>query len=240
MKGLGTLINSISILAGGIIGILFKNLFSTSIKDSLKKACGISVMFISIASSMEGMLRINNNTIVSDKSLLIVLCLTIGTFLGEIIGIDKAFENFGSWLKIKTNNSKDSNFINAFVSATFTVCIGAMAIVGALEDGLNGNYSILLVKSILDFIIVAVLTASLGKGSIYSAIPIFIFEGLITVFASFISPLITELALNYISLIGSLLIFCVGINLIWDNTIKIANMLPSLVIAIIFAYFKIL
>lgn len=240
MKGLGTLINSLAIIAGGFIGLLFKNLFSISMQDGLKKACGISVMFISIADSMEGMLKISGSSIVSDKAMLIVLSLTIGTFIGEMIGIDKLFENFGKWLKCKTGNTNDNSFITAFVTATFTVCIGAMAIVGALEDGLNGNYSILLVKSILDFIIVAVLTASIGKGAIYSAIPVFIFEGIITLFASFISPMITDLAISYISLIGSLLIFCVGINLIWDDTIKVSNMLPSLVIAIVFAYFKII
>ena len=127
--------------------------------------------------------------------------------------------------------------INAFVTASFTVCIGAMAIVGAIEDWLRGNFSILAVKSILDFVIIAVLTSSIGKGAIYSAIPVFVFEGLIAILAKFISPLITETAINYISLIGSLLIFCVGINFIWNNIIKIANMLPGLIVAIVFAYF---
>ena len=237
MVGLGTVINSVAIVVGGFIGLLFKNLFSSSLQDGLKKACGLSVMFIAIAGAMEGMLKINNEMLVSEKSMLVVICMALGTFIGEVIGIDKLFESFGELLKNKTGNKNDDDFNNAFLTATFTFCIGSMAIVGAIEDGLKGNYSILAVKSVLDFIMVAVLASSLGKGAIYSAIPVFIYEGLITLLARFISPLMTDLAINYISLIGSILIFCVGINLVWNNIIKVANMLPSLIVALIFAYF---
>ena len=238
MIGTGTIINSLAIVIGGCIGILLKNLFSLSMQDGLKKACGISVMFIAIAGAMEGMIKISEAALVAEKSMLVVLCMTLGTFIGEAIGIDKIFESFGIWLKNKTGNKSDGSFINAFITASFTVCIGAMAIVGAIEDGLRGDFSILAVKSILDFIIVAVLASSIGKGAIYSAVPVFILEGSITLLAKFISPLMTEIAINYIGLVGSILIFCVGINLIWDNKIKIANMLPALILAVVFAYFK--
>ena len=239
MIGIGTMINSVAIVFGGLIGIILKNIFSLSMQDGLKKACGISVMFIAIAGAMEGMLKISGGILVSEQSMLVVLCMTIGTFIGEVIGIDKIFENFGVWLKNKTGNKSDSSFINAFITASFTVCIGAMAIVGSIEDGLRADFSILAVKSILDFIIVAVLTSSLGKGAIYSAVPVFILEGSVTLLAKFISPLMTEIAINYIGLVGSILIFCVGINLIWNNIIKVANMLPSLIVAVVFAYFNI-
>ncbi len=238
MIGIGTIINSVAIVIGGFVGIVLKKMFSLNMQDGLKKACGISVMFIAIAGAMEGMLKITGGVLVAEESMLVVLCMTLGTFIGEVIGIDKIFENFGIWLKDKTGNKNDSSFINAFVTASFTVCIGAMAIVGAIEDGLRGDFSILAVKSILDFIIIAVLASSLGKGAIYSAVPVFVLEGLITLLAKFISPLMTEMAINYIGLVGSILIFCVGINLIWDNKIKIANMLPSLILAVTFAYFK--
>ena len=111
-----------------------------------------------------------------------------------------------------------------------------MAIVGAIQDGILGDYSTLAVKSVLDFIIVAVMTSSMGKGSAYSAIPIFLFEGSITLLSSFIAPLMTELAISYMSLIGSILIFCVGINLVWGKKVRVANMLPAVFIAVIFAY----
>lgn len=240
MVGIGTIVNTIAIIVGGNIGIRFKKIFSQNLQDAMKKACGLGVLFIGIAGAMEKMLGISNGELVSSKSMLVVVCMTIGTFIGESINIDGKIENFGKWLKTRTGNVKDNEFINAFDTASFTVCIGAMAIVGSIEDGINGNYSILAVKAILDFIIIAVLVSSLGVGAIYSAIPVFIFQGSITLLAKFISPFMTELVINYISLIGSILIFCVGINLIWGNIIKIANMLPSMVVAIVFAMFNLM
>ena len=114
-----------------------------------------------------------------------------------------------------------------------------MAIVGAIQDGITGNYSTLAVKAVLDFIIIAVMTFSLGKGSIFSAIPVFIFEGIVTLFARLISPIMTDQAIAYLSLIGSVLIFCVGVNLVWGKTIRVANMLPSIILAVIAAYLPI-
>ena len=125
------------------------------------------------------------------------------------------------------------------MTASLTVSIGAMAIVGALEDGISGDWSILAAKSVLDFIIVMVMTCSMGKGCIFSAVPVFVLEGAITVFAIFIKPFMTELALNYISLVGSILIFCVGINLVWGKKIRVANLLPSLIFAVIAAFMPI-
>jgi uncharacterized membrane protein YqgA involved in biofilm formation len=236
--GLGTLLNCALIVAGGIVGLLFKNLFTVSMQDSLKKACGVSVIFIAIAGAMEGMLKISGDGLTSGKSMLLVLCITIGTIIGELIDIDKKFDNFAIWLRHKTGNDNDTGFIDAFVTASFTVCIGAMAIVGAMEDGLKGNISVLAVKSILDLITIAVLTSSMGKGAIYSAIPVLVFQGLMTIFARMLTPFMTDMAINYISLVGSVLIFCVGINLIWKNVFKVANMLPGLLIAVIFAGLK--
>ena len=118
-------------------------------------------MFIAIAGAMQGMLNIDGKTLVSGKSMLVVLCLAVGTVVGEMIGIEKGFENFGEWLKVKTGNSGDQRFVNAFVTASLTVCIGAMAIVGAIQDGITGDYSTLAVKSVLDFIIISVMTSSL-------------------------------------------------------------------------------
>ena len=168
--------------------------------------------------------------------MLVVLTLALGTIIGELCGIEKGFEHFGEWLKNKTGNSGDSQFVNAFVTASLTVCIGAMAIVGAIQDGIKGDFSTLAVKSVLDFIIVAVMTSSLGKGCAFSAIPVFIFEGLITLLANLISPLMTELAIAYLSLVGSILIFCVGVNLVWGKKFRVANMLPSVVLAVAAAY----
>jgi len=236
MIGLGTIINTAGIVVGGLLGMFFGELLKDRHQESLRMACGISAMFIGIAGAMEGMLTINNGVISSGQAMLVTICLVLGTLIGEIIDIERFFERFGEWLKLKTGNSKDSEFVNAFLTATFTVCIGAMAIVGAIQDGLTGNWSILATKAILDFIIIVVMTCSIGKGCIFSAIPVLIFEGLITVFASLLKPIMTDLAMNYLSLVGSVLIFCVGLNLVWGKKIKVANMLPAIIFAVIAAF----
>lgn len=236
---MGAIVNSISIIVGGILGLLVGKLFKEETQVALNNACGISVMFIGIAGAMEGMLSISDNSLSSGKSMLIVLCLALGTIIGELIGIEKGFNNFGEWLKKKTGNSSDKEFVSAFVSASLTVSIGAMAIVGAIEDGILNDHSTLFVKSVLDFIIIAVMASSLGKGAIFSAIPVFVLEGLITLLAKAVSPIMSELAISYVSLIGSTLIFCIGINLVWGKKINVANMLPAIILAILAAYIKV-
>lgn len=236
MIGLGTVINSAAIVAGGVIGHFSGRMFRQEQQDALTKACGISVLFIAIAGAMQGMLTIDGGSLASGKSMFVVLCLAIGTVIGELLGIERGFESFGEWLKNKTGNSGDKQFVNAFVTASLTVCIGAMAIVGAIQDGILGDYSTLAVKAVLDLIIVAVMTSSLGKGSAFSAIPVFIFEGSVTLLARLVAPVMTDTAIAYLSLIGSILIFCVGINLVWEKRIRVANMLPAVVLAVLAAY----
>ena len=182
------------------------------------------------------MLSIDGAVLTSGKSMLVVLCLALGTIIGELAGIEQGFERFGEWLKEKTGNSRDKEFVNAFVTTSLTVCIGAMAIVGAIQDGILGDYTTLAVKSVLDFIIVVVMTSSMGKGSVFSAIPVLILEGGVTILAKFIAPIMTELAISYLSLIGAVLIFCVGVNLVWGKTLRVANMLPAVLLAVIAAY----
>lgn len=236
MIGTGTLINSAAIIGGGVIGLLGGKLMKERLRETVQLACGICVLFIGTAGTMEKMLKISNGGLTSEYSMLITVCLVIGALVGEMLNIEHGFERFGEWLKEKTKNSKDPSFVDGFVTASLTVSIGAMAVVGAVEDGVTGDWSILAAKSVLDFILVLVMTCSLGKGCVFSAIPVFVFEGLITLLAAFIKPYMTEQALNFISLIGSVLIFCVGINLVWGKKIRVANLLPSLLVAIIAAF----
>ena len=236
MIGLGTIINGAAIVCGGLAGHLTGKMFRQEQQDALTKACGISVLFIAVSGAMQGMLGFDHGELASGKSMLVVLCLVIGTVIGELIGIENGFERFGEWLKEKTGNSGDKQFVSAFVTASLTVCIGAMAIVGSIQDGLTGDYSTLSVKAVLDFIIIAVMTSSLGKGSAFSAIPVVIFEGSVTLLARLIAPVMTEMAVDYLSLVGSILIFCVGVNLVWGKMIRVANMLPAVVLAVVAAY----
>lgn len=237
MIGLGTIINVSAILLAGIIGTLFGSLLKERHQTTLRTACGISVLFIGIAGAMREMLILGENgKLGSSFETLIVICLVLGGLVGELINFEGLFEKFGEWLKQKSGNEKDKTFINAFVTATFTVCIGAMAIIGSINDGISGDYSILLTKSILDFIIIVVMCGSMGKGCIFSAIPVLILQGGVTLLSRFIQPIMTVSATANLSLIGSILIFCVGINLVWDKKIPVANLLPSVIFAVAFAF----
>lgn len=233
---MGTVINVAAIICGGIIGRIFGKFLSERFQDSLSKICGVSVLFIGIAGALEGMLSIENSTIVSGRAMMIVICLVLGALIGEVFNIEERFEQFGEWLKKKTGNSKEKMFVDGFVTASLTVCIGAMAIVGAIEDGIFGDYSILVTKAILDFIIVMVMTGSMGKGCAFSAIPVAILQGSVTLLAKFIKPVMTTAALANLSMIGSILIFCVGLNLVWGKKIRVANLLPSIILAVIMAF----
>ena len=232
--GLGTIINTLAILVGGLLGALFGRFLHDSAQDTLTKVCGVSTLFIAVTGVLEKMLRVENGTIVSSGSMLIIGCLAIGALIGEWMNIEGAFERFGEWLKIKSGNAKDKGFVNAFVTASLTVCIGA--IVGSIQDGLMGDYSILATKAILDLIIIMVMSCSLGKGAVFSAIPVAVFQGSITVLAGFLRPLMTDAALDNLSLVGNVLIFCVGINLVWGKKVKVANLLPAIVVAVAAAF----
>lgn len=236
MVGLGTILNTLAILVGGLCGAVFGRFLSDSAQDTLTKVCGVSTLFIAITGALEKMVTVEGSGIVTAGSMLIIGCLAIGAVIGEAMDIEGAFERFGQWLKVKSGNAKDQGFVNAFVTASLTVCIGAMAIVGSIEDGITGDYSILATKAVLDLIIITVMSCSLGKGAVFSAIPVAVFQGSITALAGLVKPVMTDGALANLSLVGNVLIFCVGINLVWGKKVKVANLLPAIVIAVIAAF----
>ena len=235
MYGLGTIINTAAIVAGGAGGALFGRFLKENVQDTLTKVCGVSTLFIAITGALEQMLTVENGAIVCHGAMLVIGCLTIGAVIGELLNLEGAFERFGEWLKQKTGNARDKQFVDAFVTASLTVCIGAMAI----EDGISGDYSILTTKAVLDFIIIMVMSCSMGRGAIFSAIPVAILQGSITVLAGLLRPVMTVGALANLSMVGNVLIFCVGINLIWDKKVRVANLLPSIVAAVIAAFLPI-
>ncbi len=239
MIGIGTILNTVGILLGGILGLLFGKFLRPRHQDALSKACGICVLFLGIAGALEGMLTVENGKIVSGGTMLLVGCLTGGALIGEMLNIEDAFERFGQWLKVKTGNAQDKGFVNGFVTASLTVCIGAMAIVGAIRDGISGDYSVLAPKAVLDLIMILVMTCSLGKGCMFSAIPVAVLQGSITVLAGLLRPLMTEAAMGNLSMVGAVLIFCVGVNLVWGKMIRVANLLPAVVLAVAAAFLPI-
>ena len=236
MFGLGTIINAGAIVAGGILGAFCGRLLKENVQDTLTKVCGIGTLFIALSGAMEGMLSVQDGVISSSGAMLVIICLAIGGLVGELLNIEGGFERFGEWLKIKTGNAQDKGFVDAFVTASLTVCIGAMAIVGAIQDGLTGDYSILATKAVLDLIIIMVMTTSMGKGCVFSAVPVALLQGGITLLAGLMKALMTDAALANLSLVGNVMIFCVGINLVWDKRIRVANLLPAIVIAVIAAF----
>lgn len=236
MIGLGTLINVAAIVLGGIFGLLFGKSLGKRHQDTLMKTCGVTVIFIGIAGVLSKMLSVTGTALVSGRSLLLVLSAAIGGLIGEILNIEGGFERFGEWLKCKTGNAKDKTFVDAFVTASLTVSIGAMAVVGAIQDGLSGDSSVLVTKAILDFVIIMVMTSSLGKGAAFAAIPVLVVEGSLTLLARLISPIMTDAALANLSMVGSMLIFCVGLNLTFGKRIRVANLLPALILAVAAAF----
>jgi hypothetical protein len=153
-----------------------------------------------------------------------------------VLDIEGQLEKFGEWLKEKTGSQSDSRFMQGFITASLTVCIGAMAVVGSIQDGIYHDSSTLIAKALLDFIIIMVMASSMGKGCIFSAVPVFLLQGSITLLAGAISGVMSDAALLNLSITGNILIFCVGLNLLWPNKIKVANMLPTLIFAIAFAW----
>ncbi len=241
MAGLGTIINVGCIIAGGLIGLLGRSLITQSLQDALLRSCGVVVIFVGIAGTLEKMLGVSlgadgTATLTSGGTMMMVVSLALGTVVGELLDLDGKFEALGEWLKQKTGSSKDASFVNAFVTASLTVSIGAMAIVGAIQDGLVGDHSTLMLKGALDAIIICAMAASMGKGAVFAALPVGVLQGAVTLLATLLSPVMTDAALANLSLVGSMLIFCVGMNLIWPRTFKPANMLPSVVVAAVCAF----
>ena len=233
----GTLINTAAIVAGGLLGLAFGRFLKERHQETLTAACGVGTLFIGISGAMRYMLH--HASLPEGGTMLLVICLALGGLIGEALNIERGFERFGEWLKRKTGNAKDQRFVNGFVTASLTVCIGAMAIMGALQDGISGDWSTLGAKAVLDLIIILVMTSSLGKGCIFSAVPVFLWEGALTLLATVIRPVMTELALSYLSLVGSVLIFCVGLNLIWGKKVRVANLLPAVLLAVAAAFLPI-
>ncbi|HHT7803682.1 TPA: DUF554 domain-containing protein [Streptococcus suis] len=238
MFALGTIINTIAIALAGFLGSWFGHLLKDRHQSGLFLACGLAVLFLGISGSLEGLLVVVDGQMTSQNSMLLVVSLVLGSLIGELLHIEGWFERLGIWLREKSGNSQDGQFLDAFLTASLTVCIGAMAILGAIQDGLTGDYRLLAVKSILDFIIILIMTSSLGKGAGFSAVPVFLFQGSLTVLARLIEPLMTEQALSNLSMVGSVLIFCVGVNIVWGRKIRVANMLPAVLVAVVWAYFQ--
>ncbi|MCI6730898.1 MAG: DUF554 domain-containing protein [Lachnospiraceae bacterium] len=236
MAGFGTLLNMAGIAVGGLGGLLFGKKMDKRYQEILMSANGICVLFLGIAGTMEKMLTVEGRKLASSGTMMVIASFAVGSILGEWMNIEQKMEDFGEWLKRKTGSEGDAGFVDGFVTASLTVCIGAMAVVGSIQDGIYGDYSTLAAKAVLDLIIILVMTASMGKGCVFSAIPVGLFQGSVTMLARLVEPFLTEEALWNLSLTGSILIFCVGLNLVWGKRIRVANMLPTIFVAVVYSF----
>jgi len=237
MFGLGTIVNVLAILVGGSLGLLFRGGLKEHYQNAIIRVLGLSTIFIGAAGALPGMLRTENGALTgvsTQETLSMILALALGTLVGEWIDFDGKLERLGAWLKEKATRGDDNRFIEGFVTASLTVCIGAMAIVGSIQDGLSGDPSTLFTKSILDFLIVMIFASTYGKGPIFSALPVGVLQGSVTLCAGLLQPVFSPAVVANLSYLGSMLIFCVGANLAFNARFRVANMLPVLVFGAIF------
>lgn len=236
MPGLGTIVDALAIVAGALIGRFAGKALPDRVQNTLLSASGVMTLFIGIGGVIQHMLVVTESGIETQGTMMMILSLIAGSVLGGIIDLEGKLEQLGVFLKEKSGNADDASFVNAFVTASLTVCIGAMAIVGSIEDGIYADHSILFTKSILDFVIIIAMASALGIGTAFSAIPVAVLQGVVTLLARLAAPLMTDQAMSNLSYVGAVLITCVGINLIFPRKVSVANMLPSLIFAVILAF----
>ena len=237
MPGLGTAVNAAGVIVGSLIGMLFGKKIKESVRKSLMRVLGLCVFFVGASGAMAGILSADaNGKLSANGTVMMIICLAVGTFIGELLRIEHGLEKFGEWLKKKVGAHNDAGFVNAFVSTSLVVCVGAMAIVGSIKDGLEGDHSTLFAKALLDFLIVMMMSSAMGVGCLFSFIPIVILQGSVTALSG-----VCERFLNVgnvvsdISLVGSVMIAAVGLNQLLTEKFHVGNMLPALVLAAVYS-----
>lgn len=234
----GTLINTAAIIIGGLLGFVLKKGIKESIMDGVMRAMGLAMLIIGLNGVLTNMLSVGEGGKITESGgMLLLLCLVIGTAIGEAIDIDDKVNDLGQKIECRV---KFDGFARGFVSATLVYCVGSMSILGPINDGLTGDYSLLLVKSVLDAITALVLTSTMGIGAIFAAGSVLIYQGAIALFASSVSGVLSTAAhmMPDVTMVGSALIVCIGLNFTVNAKIRTANMLPSIVVAIVYNLLK--
>lgn len=232
---LGTIINTLAIILGSLVGLFIKGGISNKISDTIMKGIALCVFYIGVSGSLKG-----------ENTLITIICIAVGSLIGEYIDIDKRLKSLGNFIELKVSSkTKISSSLEtskfsiskAFVSSSLLFCVGAMAIVGSLESGLLKDYDTLLAKSVLDGISAIIFSATLGIGVIFSSIAVFIYQGTITLCASFLSSLLSQAVITSMTAIGSLLIIGLSFDMLGISKIKVSNMLPSVFLPILLGLF---
>ena len=221
---LGTIVNSVAIIVGGLVGILLRKGIPDSYKKTIMQGLGLSVFIIGISGTFK-----------SQNILLMIFSIVIGSIIGEALAIEDKLEKLGNWLEGSMGKS-EGTVAKGFVTASLIFCIGAMAIVGSLESGLTGNHETLFAKSLIDGVTSIIFASTLGIGVVFSSIAVFVYQGFITVTATFMKPFLIESVIAEMSAIGGLLIMGIAINILELKRIKVGNMLPAVFIPILYPF----
>ncbi len=222
----GTIVNTVAIIAGSLIGLLFKGSIPEKYSQTIMHGIGLAVILIGLKTALK-----------TDDILLIIISLAIGSAIGELLRIEDRLERLGKWLGRLVSGDKEG-IANGFVTASLIYCVGAMAIVGSLESGLSGNHQTLFAKSLLDGIGSILFASTLGLGVIFSAVSVFVYQGTITLAASVLKQFLIPGVVVQMSAVGGLLILAIGINLLEIKKLKIGNMLPAIFIPLVYQIFK--
>lgn len=226
----GTVVNTIAIILGGIIGCFLKKGIKKEIEETLYKALGLAIIIVGLNGVLTNMLSVSDNGVISSRNeLLLVVSLAIGTLIGEWGSLDRRLEAFSSRIEKKFSVN---GFSEGFISASTIFCVGAMAIIGSINDGVLHDSSVLYTKSLLDFTVALVLSATFGIGVIFSFVPVFIYQGAITLFSSYLQGYLAGELLCRVCMTGYSLVMVIGINFLFNTKIKTVNMLPSILIPI--------
>ena len=234
MIGLGTIINTLAVVVGGLLGMCLKNGLKKNMQDILMQACGVATIFIGASGTLAKMFVIENGNISTQGTMLLIFSLVLGGLLGEAINIEEKMDFLGEKIKKAVKAEKDNLFVEGFVNVSLIICVGAMAIVGSIQDGISGDYSLLATKAVLDLVIVVVFASSYGLGAVFSAVPIFLYQGGITMMAAIGGSFLSDAIISDLSFIGNALIFCVGVNIAFGKKFRVGNMLPALLVPVLY------
>ncbi len=219
---IGTIVNTLAIIAGSLVGLLLRGGIPPQYKQSIIQALSLAVILIGFKSALQ-----------TDAILLVIFSMVIGTVIGELLRIEDRLEGLGRWFEARLSNA-GNGIAKGFVTASLVYCVGSMAIVGSLESGLTGNHQTLFAKSVLDGVSAIVFASSLGVGVLLSAVSVLLYQGGLTLGAAFIKQFLVPATVSQMSAVGGLLIMAIGINLLEIQRIRVGNMLPAVFIPLFY------
>ncbi len=234
---IGTIVNAAGIAAGGFLGLVFKKFIRDSWTGTINKALGLSVVVIGLNGVVSNMISVTDGRLSSSGELLLVVSLIIGSLAGEILRLDDHLESFSKRVESRFSAS---GFAASFMNASVLFCVGAMAIIGSIQEGLTGDPSILYVKAVLDTVSAVIFGATLGMGVIFSSVPVFVYQGLITISAGLLGSLLQGELLAQVCAVGYTIIIAIGLNFLVSDRIKTLNMLPAVLVPVIWHYISML